>query len=203
MTMDERADGIDGRNRAQIRKVTLHSENRTSRRQMLRQMAGVSLGLPLAQRKMLPVFAQVAAQQQADGRPGEPAPVSAQTVFSPEEEQFLDDLERSKFLFFWEQANPQTGLIKDRCNVRIADTSVAASIASTGFGLTQSALQKSAASFPTRRLVCASSRRSHFFGRRCRRIAAFPFTLPTLILAKEYGTPKVSSIDTSILLCGI
>ena len=57
-------------------------------------------------------------------------------AFSPEDEQFLDDLERSNFLFFWEQASPQTGLIKDRCNARTTDTSVVASIASTGFGLT-------------------------------------------------------------------
>ena len=54
----------------------------------------------------------------------------------PDDDKFLDALERANFLFFWEQANPQTGLIKDRSNVRANDTSVAASIASTGFGLT-------------------------------------------------------------------
>ena len=36
-------------------------ENRTSRRQLLRQMAGVSLGLPLAQWKSLPVVGEVRA----------------------------------------------------------------------------------------------------------------------------------------------
>ncbi len=38
--------------------------------------------------------------------------------------------------YFWEQANPKTGLVKDRCNVRATDTGVVGSIASTGFGLT-------------------------------------------------------------------
>ena len=203
MTMDERADGIDGRNRAQIRKVTLHSENRTSRRQLLRQMAGVSLGLPLAQRKMLPVLAQVAAQQQADGRPGEPAPVSAQTVFSPEEEQFLDDLERSNFLFFWEQANPQTGLIKDRCNVRIADTSVAASIASTGFGLTAICIaeKRGFISHEEARLRVITT--LSFLWKKVPTHRGFFFHFANMNTGERIWDSEVSSIDTSILLCGI
>src|ERR1700742_5346309 len=77
-----------------------------------------------------------AAGQRAGGRLKEATPSPASTAFSPEDDQFLDDLERSSFLFFWEQANPQTGLIKDRCNVRINDTGAVASVASTGFGLT-------------------------------------------------------------------
>ena len=58
------------------------------------------------------------------------------TALSLEDDQFLEAVEHANFLFFWEQANPPTGLIKDRCNVRAKDTSTAASIASTGFGLT-------------------------------------------------------------------
>src|ERR1700746_2807429 len=110
-------------------------EKRTSRRRVLRQMAGVSLGLPFVQGKGFSVWAQ-AAGQKADRRRKEAARQSAPVALSPEDDQFLDDLERASFLFFWEQANPETGLIKDRCNVRTTDTSVAASIASTGFGLT-------------------------------------------------------------------
>ena len=66
----------------------------------------------------------------------DPARPPAPTSISPEDDQFLNDLEHANFLFFWEQANPQTGLIKDRCNVRVKDTGLGASIASTGFGLT-------------------------------------------------------------------
>ena len=87
-------------------------EHRRSRRQLLRQMAGVSMALPLAQWRALTALAQ---PPKADKQHSEPRPSAA---FSPEDEQFLDDLERSNFLFFWEQASPQTGLIKDRCNAR-------------------------------------------------------------------------------------
>ena len=58
------------------------------------------------------------------------------SALSPEDDQFLNGLEQANFLFFWEQANPKTGLIRDRCNVRTNDNNVVASIASSGFGLT-------------------------------------------------------------------
>jgi len=187
MSMDESADEI---------------ENRTSRRQVLRQMAGVSLALPFAQWKALPVLAQVPAQQ-ADRRHREPAPLPAPTALSPEDDQFLDDLERSSFLFFWEQANPQTGLIKDRCNVRINDTGVVASIASTGFGLTA---------------ICIAEKRGFISHQdaRLRVIATLVFLwrkLPThrgffyhfanINTGERIWDSEVSSVDTAILLCGI
>jgi hypothetical protein len=45
-------------------------------------------------------------------------------------------LEKASFLYFWEQANPYTGLVKDRCTVHTADKGIVASVAATGFGLT-------------------------------------------------------------------
>src|SRR5258706_16467245 len=55
---------------------------------------------------------------------------------SPEDDKFLHELEKATFQYFWEQANPKTGLVKDRCNTRIADKGTVGSIAATGFGLT-------------------------------------------------------------------
>ena len=63
-------------------------------------------------------------------------------------------LERSNFLFFWEQASPQTGLIKDRCNARTTDTGVVASIASTGFGLTAICIAEKRGFISHRTLAC-------------------------------------------------
>jgi len=57
-------------------------------------------------------------------------------MLSPEDDQFLNDVEHASFLFFWEQGNSKTGMVKDRCNVRTPRTGDAASIAATGFGLT-------------------------------------------------------------------
>src|SRR3981081_4054948 len=115
MSMDERAeDEIDIKD---IHTITSPRTSRSSRRQLLRQMAGfslgASLGAPLTPWKSLPLFAQAAARQQAH---------PASTVLSADDDNFLDDLERANFLYFWEQANPQTGLIKDRCTIRGKDT---------------------------------------------------------------------------------
>src|SRR5262249_38687164 len=61
----------------------------------------------------------------------------AKFSLSAEDDQFLEELERSNFQFFWDQSDPHTGLVRDRCNVRTPNPNVlAASIAATGFGLT-------------------------------------------------------------------
>ena len=166
-------------------------------------MAGVSLGLCRSLNGMLfPPWAQLPAGPQADKRHRE-QPSPAPTAFSPEDDQFLDDLERSIFLFFWEQANPQTGLIKDRCNVRTKDTSIVASIASTGFGLTA---------------ICIAEKRGFISHQdaRLRVIATLVFLwrkLPThrgffyhfanINTGERIWDSEVSSVDTAILLCGI
>jgi len=48
----------------------------------------------------------------------------------------LDEVQRAAFLFFWEQANPTTGLVKDRSKAEGSDPRTTASIAATGYGLT-------------------------------------------------------------------
>src|SRR5260370_8051165 len=62
-------------------------------------------------------------------------PVSRQ--LSKEEDQFLEDLSHRCFRFFWEQADPTTGLVRDRAlaNSAMPDPRTHASSAATGFGL--------------------------------------------------------------------
>ena len=51
------------------------------------------------------------------------------------ENQLLDELQRRAILYFWQKADPGTGLINDRANNFEADDYIAASIAATGYGL--------------------------------------------------------------------
>jgi hypothetical protein len=61
---------------------------------------------------------------------------------SPQDDAFLEDLSRRSFLFFWEQADPETGLVADRARAngdsypREHRSIDIASSAATGFGLT-------------------------------------------------------------------
>jgi len=52
------------------------------------------------------------------------------------DDQFLDEIERAIFLYFWEQASPSTGQVKDRAFAAGNDTRTVSSISATGFGLT-------------------------------------------------------------------
>ncbi len=186
----------------QLSKIAAPGENRSSRRQLLRQMAGVSLGLPFAHWCGLPAWAQrPAPRQPAKGHqeilPEPPSP------FSQEEEQFLDELERSIFLYFWEQANPETGLIKDRCNSRIKDTGVVGSIASTGFGLTAICIaeKRGFVSYADARLRVLST--LVYLWKKLPTHRGFFYHFANINTGERIWDSEVSSIDTTMLLCGI
>lgn len=59
---------------------------------------------------------------------------------APADDDFLEDLSRRAFLYFWEQADPKTGLVLDRVRADTRGSKRAsidvASTANTGFGLT-------------------------------------------------------------------
>jgi hypothetical protein len=169
----------------------------------LRQLAGMGLGLPLIEATGLPLFSQSPARHPATAPHSSPAPRPAPTSLSAADDQFLEAVEHANFLFFWEQANPLTGLIKDRCNVRAKDTGIAASVASTGFGLTA---------------LCIGEKRGYVSRTeaRLRVIQALSFLwhkLPThrgffyhfahIDTGERLWDSEVSSVDTAILLCGI
>src|SRR5580658_8007648 len=99
------------------------SRRKFSRRRLLKDLASVSVCLPLASSASFPL---VPALHAATDSPVAPR---TRTDLSESEDAFLEDLERANFLYFWEQTNPQTGLVKDRCNVRALDTRVLGSIA--------------------------------------------------------------------------
>jgi hypothetical protein len=201
MSMDESRNEAEASHEADIRRTTDAREHRNSRRHLLRQMAGVSLALPLWNAHS--VLAQVPAPRQPDRRHREPASPPMPTALSPEDDQFLDDLERSHFLFFWEQANPQTGLIKDRCNARTADTGVVASIASTGFGLTAICIaeQRGFISHQDARLRVLAT--LVFLWKKLPTHRGFFYHFANINTGERIWDSEVSSVDTSILLCGI
>lgn len=174
-----------------------------SRRTLLRQLAGLGLSLPLIDSTGLPLVSQSTSQHPATAPHSSPAPHPAPTSLSDADDQFLEGVEHANFLFFWEQANPQTGLIKDRCNIRTKDTGIAASIASTGFGLTA---------------LCIGEKRGYVSrtDARLRVVQALSFLwhkLPThrgffyhfahIDTGERLWDSEVSSVDTAILLCGI
>ena len=52
------------------------------------------------------------------------------------DEQLLEEIQRASFDFFWNEASPKTGQVKDRALANGNDSRMMSSIAATGFGLT-------------------------------------------------------------------
>ena len=62
------------------------------------------------------------------------------SILSAADDALLEDLSKRSFMFFWEQADPDTGIVRDRARTSGAPVEGASrdvgSIASVGFGLT-------------------------------------------------------------------
>lgn len=189
--------------RPQAESISDPGERADTRRGFLRQLSCVSLGLPLKKFKLLTSSDKQQTQQPAPNpQHTSPAASPLPTSLSPEDDQLLDELEHDNFLFFWEQAHQQTGLIKDRCNVRSNDTSVAASIASTGFGLTAICIadQRGYISRAEARLRVVQT--LSFLWHKLPTHRGFFYHFANINTGERIWDSEVSSIDTAILLCG-
>lgn len=168
-----------------------------SRRELLRQFAAAGACVPFT------CFARsLEAEPLRPPVQATPDPAKPFVYLTPQDEVFLERMERANFLYFWEQVNPKTGLVRDRCNVRANDHSSLGSIAATGFGLTA---------------LCIGQYRGYisFEEARDRALAALRFLSKKqpdrgffyhwadINTGKRLWQSEISSIDTAILLCGI
>ena len=125
---------------------------------------------------------------------------------SNEDEAFLDDLERQGCLFFWEQASAKTGQILDRArNDRSGgrDPRRMASIASTGFGLTALCIADKRGYLPHAQIVERVKTTLEWHLNRLPEVHGFFYHFTDIETGERFPGSELSSIDTSLLLCGI
>ncbi len=170
---------------------------------MLRQLSRLSIGLPLGRLLALAPPRDQEVERQDAQQHTRPASPPSPTSLSQLDDQLLNDLEHASFRFFWEQANPQTGLIKDRCNVRAKDSSLGASIASTGFGLTAICIgdQRGFIGHSAARLRVVQT--LSFLWHKLPTHRGFFYHFANINTGERMWDSEVSSVDTSILLCGV
>jgi hypothetical protein len=123
------------------------------------------------------------------------------------DEAFLEDLSRRSFQYFWEQADPHTGLVPDRARMDGSPLDEnhrdVASIAATGFGLTAlciAAERKWIAPEQARERVRNTLR---FFGHRALQEHGWFYHWLDAKTGERRWKSEVSSIDTALLLGGI
>ena len=181
---------------------------RLSRRDLLRQLAAASAcGIPLLAGFPVEAFALLPQPGQASQQAQQVVPSSTQlpppTYLSPRDDVFLEELEKAIFQYFWDQTNPNTGLTRDRCNVRSSDTGVLGSIAATGFGLTALCIgeKRGYVSFVQARERAINALR--FLWKKLPNEHGFFYHWANINTGERLWQAEFSSIDTSILLCGI
>jgi hypothetical protein len=173
---------------------------RTSRRTVLRQMASLAISAAAPNAFSL---AGATTQQVPEPRQTQPAVLPPPSTLTQQDDAFLNDLEQANFLFFWEQANPKTGLIKDRCNVRATDTSTAASIAASGFGLTAICIAHKRGFISWEQARERVLQSLSFLWHKVPTHRGFYFHFADMNTGERIWESEVSSIDTAILLCGV
>jgi hypothetical protein len=128
-------------------------------------------------------------------------------ALAPADDAFLEDLSRRAFLYFWEQADPQTGLVFDRATTvgarAIGRDYDAASIAATGFGLTALCIAAERGWISDRAARQRVRVTLRFFARRAPGRRGWYYHFLDAKTGARLWKSEVSSIDTALLLGGV
>lgn len=119
------------------------------------------------------------------------------------EQKLLDDLASSAFQFFWNEAPAGTGMIKDRALVDGNDTRTISSIASTGFALAGLCIADQRHLMPTQQIKDRVTVTLDFILNQLPNEHGFYYHFVDMNTGARAFNSEVSTIDTSILLCGV
>ncbi len=127
--------------------------------------------------------------------PVTPPPVS--------DDQFLDQIQQASFLFFWEQASPTTGQVKDRALAAGNDTRTVASIAATGFGLTALCIGHKRGYGDASQIQARVTTTLTYLLNSLPNVNGFYYHFVDMNTGARQWACELSSIDTALLLCGV
>jgi hypothetical protein len=119
------------------------------------------------------------------------------------DDQFLDEVERASFEFFWQEANPSTGQVKDRALLNGNDSRPMSSIASTGFGLTALCIADRRGYRKSSEIVDRVRKTLRFLWQTMPNHHGFFYHFVDMNTGQRGWKCELSSIDSSLLLCGV
>ena len=123
------------------------------------------------------------------------------------DEALLDDIERRGCLYFAEQCGAKTGQVLDRAaagnTTGKRDPRPMASIAATGFGLSALCIAEKRGYQPRAQVVAQVKRTLKYHLEQMPHEHGFLYHFNDVDTGGSYGGVEVSSIDTSLLLCGV
>jgi hypothetical protein len=119
------------------------------------------------------------------------------------DEQLLDEIQRSIFDFFWNEASARTGQVKDRALANGNDTRTMSSIAATGFGLTSLCIGERRAYGKSADIVERVRNTLRFLSNEMPHQHGFFYHFIDMETGRRWEKCELSSIDSSLLLCGV
>lgn len=130
-------------------------------------------------------------------KPAQPKPF----VLSSDRDRLLDEVEKRAARYFYDEADPYTGLVKDRARTDGPDPRIVSSIAATGFGLTALALADRRG-YLERALILPRVERTLQFLLATKHEHGFFYHFVDMRTGERAWNCEVSSVDTAWLLCG-
>jgi len=120
------------------------------------------------------------------------------------DDELLEEIVSRAFLFFWNEAGPHTGLIRDRALADgTPDNRRIASIAATGYGLAALCIGHKRGYLPPHQIGARVVTTLSFLINHAEQINGFFYHFLDINTGKRARLSEVSPIDTTILLCGV
>ena len=133
--------------------------------------------------------------------------VPARSGFSAQDEAFLQDLQKRLFQYFWEQADPRTGLVPDRARTDASPLDEnhqdVGSIAATGFGLSALCIASERRWVESAPAMERARQTLRFFADRAFQQRGWFYHWIDTKTGERRWNSEVSSIDTALLLGGV
>ncbi len=127
----------------------------------------------------------------------------ARVPYAGSDDALLDEIERKAFDFFWNEASATTGQVKDRAAQDGKDARKIASIAATGFGLSGLCIGHTRGYGDKQEIVERVRATLQFLWRKLPHEHGFYYHFIDINTGERQWKCEISSIDTSILLCGL
>ena len=132
------------------------------------------------------------------------APALESGPLSRDDDEFLEDLSKRAFLYFWERASSETGLVLDRArNQEGEEKRNVASSAATGFGLTALCIAAQRRWMPREVLRARALATLRFYAETSVHEHGWFYHFVDASTGRRAWNCELSSIDTALLLAGV
>jgi hypothetical protein len=134
-----------------------------------------------------------------------PDSLPAASILTPDDEKFLDDLERKGMQFYIDEADPVSGLMPDRASANGGASAVGSpcSTASVGFGLTALCVGDSRGWISHQEAYDRSLRVLTFLHDHVAQVHGFFYHFLDMRTGERAWNCEVSDIDTALLMAGV